>query len=329
MSPTALNALIAALVLTAVASTALMILLPMINAERRLARRVNDVMLEPDDIANAPDWDEPAGAGQQKADGQENAPTQPVAAHKSAIAAHLQRADMRVAPSVFYLICALMGVSAYVLFGNVLRFGALGGGLTAIAFGAGLPYLFLSYRQKKKLAQFSDAFPEAMDIIIRGVKAGLPLIDCIKIIAAEAREPVRSEFRKVLEDQTIGLPVDKALELLAERVPISETRFFAIVIAIQLRAGGALSEALGNLASVVRDRKKMQMKIKALSSEAKASAGIIGAMPFLVGGLVYVVSPDYISLLFTERTGLVTMAGSAIWMMIGVLVMRKMINFDY
>jgi tight adherence protein B len=164
---------------------------------------------------------------------------------------------------------------------------------------------------------------------VRGVKAGLPLLDCMKMIATEAPEPLKTEFRVIVETQAVGMPLGEACNKLYERTPVPEANFFAIVISIQQKAGGNLSEALGNLSRVLRDRKKMKSKIRAMSQEAKASAGIIGALPVAVMTLVYVTSPQYISLLFTEPLGNVMLAGSAAWMTMGVLVMKKMINFDF
>jgi tight adherence protein B len=168
-----------------------------------------------------------------------------------------------------------------------------------------------------------------VDVIVRGVKAGLPLLDCMKIVAAEAEEPIRTEFKAILDTQAVGMPLGEACGKLYERTPIPEANFFGIVVGIQQKAGGNLSEALGNLSRVLRDRKKMKAKVRAMSQEAKASAAIIGSLPVAVMTLVYLTSPGYISVLFTESLGHLMLAGSAVWMMMGVLVMRKMINFDF
>ena len=201
--------------------------------------------------------------------------------------------------------------------------------LPAAAVGAfGIPNWILSFRRKRRITRFINEFPNAIDVIVRGIKAGLPLGDCIRVIAAEAAEPVRSEFRHIVEAQTIGLSMSEAVERIVDRVPIQEANFFAIVVAIQSKAGGNLSEALGNLSRVLRDRKKMRAKIKAVSSEANASAMIIGSMPFIVGLLIWVTSPKYIELLWTTTTGRMMMLVALIWMGIGVAVMRKMISFD-
>jgi tight adherence protein B len=201
----------------------------------------------------------------------------------------------------------------------------------AIGFAAalGFPRWFLSFKRNRRLNKFASEFPNAVDVVVRGVKAGLPLGDCIRIVAQEAEEPVRSEFRQVVETQAMGITLGDAVQRLYERVPTPEVNFFAIVVAVQQTAGGNLSEVLGNLSKVLRDRKKMKAKVKALSQEAKASAMIIAALPFTVMGLVYITSPDYISMLWTTSPGQFMLMLSAVWMTIGVLVMRKMINFDF
>jgi tight adherence protein B len=164
---------------------------------------------------------------------------------------------------------------------------------------------------------------------VRGINAGLPLLDSLKLISNDATEPVKSEFRAIVQTQTIGMPIGEACLKLYESIPLPEANFFGIVISIQQRAGGNLSEALGNLSRVLRDRKKMKAKIQAMSMEAKASASIIGALPIAVMSLVYLTSPNYIMLLFTEPMGHMMLAACGTWMLIGVLVMRKMINFDF
>jgi tight adherence protein B len=164
---------------------------------------------------------------------------------------------------------------------------------------------------------------------VRGIKAGLPLLDSIRVIVSDAPEPVKTEFRAIVDTQAIGIPLGEACIKLYERIPLPEANFFGIVVAIQQKSGGNLSEALGNLSRVLRDRKKMKAKIKAMSMEAKASAGIIGSLPILVMLIVYITSPDYISLLWTTPTGRMLLAGSAFWMTVGIFSMKKMINFDF
>jgi tight adherence protein B len=228
----------------------------------------------------------------------------------------------------FILISFAMGAAAF-----VAASGTGMGLLPALGLGfagaLGAPQWLLSYLKKRRQNRFLDTFPDAVDVIVRGIKAGLPLLECLKVVSNDAPEPIRTEFRAMIETQTIGIPIGEACAKLYERIPLPEANFFGIVIAIQQKSGGNLSEALGNLSRVLRDRKKMKAKIQAMSMEAKASAMIIGALPIAVMMLVYMTSPDYISLLWTHQLGRMMLAGCGFWMMIGVLVMRKMINFDF
>lgn len=226
--------------------------------------------------------------------------------------------------AIVSVVLAVMTVAiAYLCGAGTLTLAAM-----AIVGGLGLPRWYVNGRRKRRFAKFLDEFPGAVDIIVRGIKAGIPLGDCIRNIAAEAAEPVRTEFRAIVEAQTMGLSIADACERLIERVPLPEANFFAIVINIQSKAGGNLAEALTNLSAVLRDRKKMKGKVKAMSSEAKASAGIIGALPPLVAFFVWLTSPSYIMLLFTTAPGHMVLAVSAFWMSTGVFVMKKMISFE-
>ena len=193
----------------------------------------------------------------------------------------------------------------------------------------GLPRWLLRFFKKRREAKFLQTFPDAVDVIVRGVKAGLPLLESVRIITHDAPEPLKSEFRSIVETQAVGIPLGEACGKLYEHIHVPEANFFAIVIGIQQKAGGNLSEALGNLSRVLRDRKKMKAKIQAMSMEAKASAAIIGALPPAVMTLVYITSPQYIELLWTHPTGRLMLAACGVWMLMGVLVMRKMINFDF
>jgi tight adherence protein B len=228
----------------------------------------------------------------------------------------------------FILISAGLGLVALALgfFMGIGLLPALGVGFAA---GFGLPRWLLSFLKKRRERRFIEGFADAVDVIVRGVKAGLPLGDCLKVISTDAQEPVKSEFRGIVETQTIGMPLGEACTRLYENMPLAEANFFGIVISIQQKAGGNLSEALGNLSRVLRDRKKMQAKIRAMSMEAKASATIIGSLPIAVMILVYITSPNYIELLWTTPMGRLMLASCAVWMAIGVFVMKKMINFDF
>ena len=244
------------------------------------------------------------------------------------LATRIAQAGLTWSKQQFFLISAGIGVAMFMigLFTGAGLLPAIGLGFAG-AFG--LPYWLLSYLKKRRETKFLNAFPDAVDIIVRGIKAGLPLLDCMKMITADAPEPLKSEFRAIVETQAIGIPLGDACGKLYERMPVPEANFFGIVISIQQKAGGNLSEALGNLSRVLRDRKKMKAKIQAMSMEAKASASIIGALPVAVMTLVWITSPNYIALLWTEPLGNVMLAASACWMAMGVLVMKKMINFDF
>jgi tight adherence protein B len=239
----------------------------------------------------------------------------------------LRQAGMQVSVERFYLYSVVCGVVitavAYFLDAPLL---VLPGALLAGAFG--LPRWFVSFRRGRRVKAFLNEFPNALDIIVRAVKSGLPLNDGIRLIASESPEPVRSEFRRIVESQQLGMSIPEATLRMQETMPCPEAGFFGIVIQIQQQAGGNLSEALGNLSRVLRDRKKMKAKVQALSMEAKASAAIIGALPFIVAVLVYLSSPNYIMPLFTTSTGHLILGISGIWMSIGIFVMRKMMNFD-
>jgi tight adherence protein B len=223
------------------------------------------------------------------------------------------------------------GVLAAVFFAVAM---VAGGGLlgaTGLAFAAGfgLPRWGLGFLKKRRESNFLKALPDAVDVIVRGIKAGLPLFESIKVVAADAPEPLKSEFMAIIETQAIGMPLGDACARLFERMPVPEANFFGIVIAIQQKSGGNLSEALGNLSKVLRDRKKMAEKIQAMSMEAKASASIIGSLPPIVMLLVYMSTPEYIALLWTHPTGQLMLVACGTWMAIGILVMKKMINFDF
>jgi tight adherence protein B len=213
--------------------------------------------------------------------------------------------------------------------GGWVAAGPLAGLALGFAGGFGLPRWLLGFLKKRRENKFLNDFPDAVDIIVRGVKAGLPLLDCMKMITVDSPEPVRSQFRAIVETQAIGMPLGEACAKLYDNMPVAEANFFGIVVSIQQRAGGNLAETLGNLSRVLRDRKKMKAKIQAMSQEAKASASIIGALPLAVMTLVGITSPQYIGLLWTEPLGNIMLFCSACWMLLGILVMKKMINFDF
>ncbi len=197
-------------------------------------------------------------------------------------------------------------------------------GLLFLIGGFGAPRWYINFSRERRQKKFTSEFSNAIDVIVRGVKSGLPVNECLKIIAAEAPKPVNEEFYQLVEGIRVGLSLEQSMERMYERMPLQEVSFFSIVLMIQQKTGGNLAEALGNLANVLRGRKLMEGKIKALSSEAKASAMIIGALPFLVMGAVQLSSPEYLLPLFTTKNGNFILLGAGVWMGMGIYVMRKM-----
>jgi tight adherence protein B len=202
---------------------------------------------------------------------------------------------------------------------------ALGGMVTG---GLGIPRWILTRKAKKRQKLFMEEFPNAIEAIIRGIRSGLPLNDCLRLIATEAKEPLRSEFRSVVEAQTMGVSVADGVVKIFERIPLPEVNFFGIVIQIQAKSGGNLGEILSNLSRVIRDRRKLREKVDAMSSEAKASASIIGALPPIIGVLVYLGNPSYVELLWTTKSGQIGLGACVLIMSFGIFVMKKMIDFD-
>jgi len=242
--------------------------------------------------------------------------------------AKLKQAGLELSLRTFVIISVVMGLIgaflAFVLGGNILI--VLGVG---IAMGLGLPRWVVNMKAKARMKKFSLAFPDAVDVLVRGIKTGLPVHDCFKVIARESPEPLAGEFRLLVEGMGLGMTLADALDRMYLRMPTPELKFFAIVIAIQQKSGGNLAEALSNLTSVLRARRMMGEKIKAMSSEAVASAAIIGSLPPAVMIMVTLTSPSYMMLLFTDVRGHVMLLGAVLWMATGVFVMKRMINFKF
>ena len=229
-------------------------------------------------------------------------------------------------PRTFWIVCGVVGLLSGIL---CLISGQtpLVIAMAAFAMGFGLPRWVLSFLTNRRRKKFTNEFANAIDVIVRSVKSGLPTNEALRIVAKESPNPVGSEFTRLVEGMKVGVTLDQGLKRMYDSMPTAEVGFFSIVMTIQSRSGGNLSEALGNLSAVLRDRKRLEGKIRAMSSEAKASSMIIGSLPPGVMLLVYLTTPGYITLLFTEKMGNLMLAGCAVWMGIGIFVMRKMINF--
>ena len=239
----------------------------------------------------------------------------------------IMQSGVDVSMNVFWIMSLVTGALFAIpplIFGIPWYVAVLGG----IVGFFGFPRWFLGFLRSRRQNTFLNDFADAIDVMVRGLKAGLPVSDAMKVIAAESGPPVGPEFSEVLEGQRVGITIDQGIERMYERMPLSEVNFLGIVMSIQSKTGGNLSEALNNLSKVLRDRKKMKAKIRAVSQEAKSSAAIIGALPFVIMGALTVLNPNYLNPLFDTNTGNIMLLGCGLWMLTGVLVMRKMINFE-
>jgi tight adherence protein B len=243
------------------------------------------------------------------------------------LAMSLRQAGLDITVRNFWMFSAGFGLFAGVL---AKGFGAplyLAGALAFVG-ALGLPRWVVSFLKKRRQNIFMNDFADAIDVMVRGLKSGLPVSEAMKIIATESGPPVGPEFLEVVEGQRVGITIDQGIERMVERIPLPEVNFLAIVMTIQSKTGGNLSEALGNLSRVLRDRKRMKQKVRAVSQEAKSSAAIIGSLPFIIMGALTMLNPNYLKPLIDTHTGNIIIVCSITWMSIGVLVMRKMINFQ-
>lgn len=213
------------------------------------------------------------------------------------------------------LICLALGYPAL--------FALVAGGVSGLL----LPRLILGIISNGRQAKFTREFPNAIDIMVRGVRSGLPVTECLEIIGREMPEPLGEEFRRLVDGQKMGVTLEQMLTRALDRMPTAEFKFFAIVIQVQQQIGGSLADTLENLSNVLRDRKKMRDKASAMAAEGKTSAAIIGSIPIALAIILTMINPDYMSPFFASLTGKIMFYGAIIWMGVGALVMRSMINF--
>lgn len=240
--------------------------------------------------------------------------------------AKIRQAGLSISPQQFWgfslmfaAICAggakLTGFSAFVV--------AMAG-ITGLF---GIPRLVLGFLIKRRQRKFLEEFADALESMVRLLKAGMPVGEAIAMVGREYTGPVGEEMQRIYDTQKIGVPMAEAVLEAGRRMPLTEMQMFATGVAIQQQTGSSLSEILSNLANVIRARHRLKRKVEALSSEAKASAGIIGALPPLVAGGLYLINPDFMEILFIDPTGRLLLTGAGVWMGIGIMVMRQMINF--
>ena len=240
----------------------------------------------------------------------------------------IEQAGLTIDIRTFWLLSAASGVIATVLtlyMVSILWLAPLAG----FAFTLGFPRWVLAFLKMRREKQFTNEFAPAIETIVRSVKSGLPVNEALKVVSTEIPEPVAGEFKNLVESLKVGVTMEDGLKRMHERMPTPEVNFFAIVMTIQTKTGGNLSEALSNLSGVLRDRKRMQAKIKAMSSEAKAGAMIIGSLPPGVASLIWFTTPHYIQPMFDSQTGNLMLLGCGLWMASGIAVMKKMVSFKF
>ncbi|MBY0566176.1 MAG: type II secretion system F family protein [Hyphomonadaceae bacterium] len=239
----------------------------------------------------------------------------------------IAQAGIKLSPTMFWVYASIVGV-VLALAGLIIQ-GPIGAAMGFFIGFLGLPRWFLGFLVSGRQKKFGSQLADGIDVIVRGVKSGLPLNQCLRIIAAESPEPLRSEFQALCDSQAMGVPLEIGMQRMYDHMPLPEVNFFSIVLIIQQKTGGNLSESLGNLSAVLRSRKLMIEKVKALSAEANASAMIIGSLPVIVATLVYFTRPAYIMVLFTHPVGNLILLGCGIMMSLGIFVMHKMVNFKF
>ena len=239
----------------------------------------------------------------------------------------LTQANIRLSVTEFVLGCLVLSVllaGALILVGTPAPIAVATGTLV----GVGVPYVVAGILQARRAKRFLSVFPEALDLIVRGLRAGIPVSEAIGSIGQEVSEPVAGEFRAIADQLRIGQTMDEAMTESVDRVGIDDYRFFVVALAIQRETGGNLSETLANLSDIIRKRQELRLKVRALSSEARASAMILGALPFVTGTILAVVNPTYIRLLVDDPFGHILLGGAAGLLATGVLTMWRMINFE-
>ena len=240
----------------------------------------------------------------------------------------LIKAGLKLTPGRYALVCLVLALIAGLGVKFLLAASVMIAVLTAIVIGLGLPHFYCSRRINRRITKFTKLFPEAIDLMVRGIKSGLPISETISAIGQEMEDPIGPEFQRVMDSVKIGQTLEEALWEAARRIDTADFKFFIISLSVQRETGGNLGETLENLSEVLRKRSQMKLKIKAMSSEARASAYIIGSLPFVIFGILLLMNPDYIMVLFTDPRGLIVLGVGMTMMALGSLVMAKMVRFE-
>lgn len=264
----------------------------------------------------------------RSASGQFGARLKNIVPNAEAIRTKLDKSGVAIDVSDFVMICAALGIAA-VLFGifvlNLPLFASAGLGLVSALW---LPKTWLGMRIQRRSKKFLALFPDAIDLMVRGIKSGLPISETMKVIGEEMSDPIGNTFRGISHNLQVGMSMDEALWSAVHKLEIQEFKFFVISLSIQQETGGNLAEILQNLSTMIRKRHQLKLKIKAMSSEARASAMIIGSLPFVMAGVIYFVNTDYIMTLFTDPRGYLLLAMAGASLLTGILIIAKMVRFE-
>ena len=239
----------------------------------------------------------------------------------------LAKAGMETELSSYAMVCGAIALGAFIFF-LVAGFAPLMSLALGVIIGIGLPHAFVGKRIARRMERFTKQFPEAIDLIVRGLKSGLPVNECIANVGVELSAPTGVEFQKITDAMRLGKQLEEALWETADRLDTPDFKFFVISLVVQRETGGNLGETLGNLSSILRQRQSMKLKIRAMSSEAKASAWIVGVLPFIMLAMIMLINYDYGIILFTHPKAIMAGIGALIWMSMGLIVMAKMIKFE-
>lgn len=246
----------------------------------------------------------------------------------AALQDRLERTGVNISVGDYALICAgiagLVGVLMIVLVGLSLPIGLLAGA----AAGLGLPHIWVGRKVNKRVDQFNGIFPDALDLMVRALRSGIPIQEAIANAANEVGEPVGGIFRRVQHEMRVGVPLEEAFWRVAESIKVAEFNFLIIAMSIQRETGGNLAETLGNLSSLLRDRRQMKLKIKAFSSEARTTAIIMGSLPFVLGGVLFLLNPDYMSTMFSDPRGVTMLAVAGGSLGMGIFIIKRMASFE-
>jgi tight adherence protein B len=240
----------------------------------------------------------------------------------------LMQTGRNISLAQYAIACLIVWIIVTVIFMAFAGMSWITSLLLGLFAGAGLPHLVIGRMINKRLLKFTKLFPDAIDLIVRGLKSGLPVGECIQAVGQEMEDPVGIEFRKAADDVRLGKSLEEALWKSAEKINTPEFKFFVISLSVQRETGGNLAETLGNLSDILRSRQKMKLKIKAMSSEGKTSAIIIGSLPFIMLAIISVMNYEYASVLFTDPRARMALAGGVTWMGIGMCIIAKLIAFE-